>query len=68
MCPLVAGGTLAIAGELGAGIAVVMEELVRRVSGGRDRLTMFIMMPAIAGMPAARMARFSHAEALKKEG
>jgi F0F1-type ATP synthase beta subunit len=41
MCPLVAGGTLAIAADRGAGLAVVMEELVRRVSPGRDRLTMF---------------------------
>ena len=31
-CPLVAGGTLAIAGDLGAGITVLMEEIVRRLS------------------------------------
>ena len=35
MCPLVAGGTLAIAGDLGGGSTVVMEELVRRLSAGR---------------------------------
>src|SRR5215470_5831004 len=34
MCPLVRGGTVAIAGELRAGTTVIMEELVRRLSGG----------------------------------
>jgi F0F1-type ATP synthase beta subunit len=69
MCPLVAGGTLAIAGDLGAGIWVVMEELVRRVSPGRDRLTMFIMMPAPSPeWPASLDPGFSHAEAFKKDG
>ena len=34
MCPLVAGGTLAIATDIGAGVMVSMEELVRRLSGG----------------------------------
>src|SRR5262249_10703944 len=33
MCPLVRGGTVAIAGELRAGTTVVLEELVRRLSG-----------------------------------
>lgn len=41
MCPLVAGGTLAIAGEWKAGTAVVLEELVRRLSGGTDRVSIF---------------------------
>jgi hypothetical protein len=45
MCPLVAGGTLAIADDFGAGILVVTEELVRRFSRGRDPLWTFIMMP-----------------------
>lgn len=30
MCPLVAGGSVTLAGEYGAGLTVVMEELVRR--------------------------------------
>jgi F0F1-type ATP synthase beta subunit len=69
MCPLVTGGTLAIAGDPGAGIVVVMEELVRRVSAGRDCLTMFIMMPAPSPeWPASLDPEFSHAEALKKDG
>jgi RNA polymerase sigma factor (sigma-70 family) len=68
-CPLVAGGTLAIAGDLGAGITVVMEEIVRRLSGGRDRLTMFVMMPpASSEWPYMLKPGFSHVEELKKEG
>ena len=39
MCPLVAGGTLAIAGDVGGGSPVFMEELVRRLSAGSYRLT-----------------------------
>jgi RNA polymerase sigma factor (sigma-70 family) len=45
MCPLVAGGTVVIAGDLGAGMLVVMEELVRRLGGGSDSLSIFVMMP-----------------------
>jgi hypothetical protein len=44
-CPLVAGGTVVIAGDLGAGMLVVMEELVRRLGGGSDPLSIFVMMP-----------------------
>jgi F-type H+-transporting ATPase subunit beta len=36
MCPLVAGGTVVIAGEPGAGLTVLMEELVRRLSRCRQ--------------------------------
>jgi RNA polymerase sigma-70 factor (ECF subfamily) len=69
MCPLVAGGTLAIAGDAGAGLTVLMEELVRRLSGGRDRLTMFIMMPGpTPEWPGPLKPGFSHAEELKKDG
>jgi F-type H+-transporting ATPase subunit beta len=39
MCPLVAGGTVAIAGEYRAGTMVLSEELVRRLSGGAERLS-----------------------------
>ncbi|HTC05056.1 MAG TPA: hypothetical protein VK749_16745 [Xanthobacteraceae bacterium] len=45
MCPLVAGGILAIATDIGAGVMVMMEELVRRLSGGCDPLSIFVMMP-----------------------
>jgi RNA polymerase sigma-70 factor (ECF subfamily) len=71
MCPLVAGGTLAIATDIDAGVMVMMEELVRRLSGGCDPLSIFVMMPppptewpyALEPEPG-----FSHAEQLRKEG
>lgn len=65
LCPLVAGGTVAIAGELGAGTTVVMEELVRRLSGGTDRVSLFVVAPS---WTAERAPGYSHAELLKKEG
>jgi RNA polymerase sigma factor (sigma-70 family) len=65
MCPLVSGGTVAIAGELGAGAFVVMEELVRRLSDGNKPVTLFTLVPQAE---AERAPGFSHAEALKKEG
>jgi F0F1-type ATP synthase beta subunit len=60
MCPLVAGGTLAIAGEWKAGTAVVLEELVRRLSGGTDRISIFSFVPGGATM--------THREMREKEG
>ena len=70
MCPLVAGGTLAIAGDVGGGGTVVMEELVRRLSAGSDRLTILLMMPQPTAemWPQALEPGFSHVEALKKDG
>ena len=65
MCPLVAGGTVAIAGEFGAGTTVVMEELVRRLSDGTEGISLFTLMPQ---WPAAREPGFSLADELKKEG
>jgi F0F1-type ATP synthase beta subunit len=59
MCPLLRGGTVAIAGELRAGTTVVMEELVRRLSGGPDGLSLFVLAPWTPP---------SIAEALKKDG
>ena len=60
MCPLVAGGTLAIAGEWKAGTAVLLEELVRRLSGGTDRLSIFTFVPGGGTM--------SYREMMEKEG
>jgi RNA polymerase sigma-70 factor (ECF subfamily) len=68
MCPLVAGGTVAIAGEFGAGSTVVMEELVRRLSDGCDPLSIFIMMPPPPPESPYFEPGFSLAEELKKEG
>src|SRR5262249_60555943 len=49
MCPLVAGGTLAIAGEWRAGTWVVLEELVRRLSGGTARRAVCALWAGGAG-------------------
>jgi F0F1-type ATP synthase beta subunit len=65
LCPLIARGTVAIAGELGAGTTVVMEELVRRLSGGADRVSLFTLVPR---WEAENTPEFSHAEQLRKEG
>ncbi|HXJ83358.1 MAG TPA: sigma-70 family RNA polymerase sigma factor [Candidatus Methylomirabilis sp.] len=59
MCPLVRGGTVAIAGEPRAGTLVVLEELVRRLSGGPEGVSFFTIAP---WWPE------SIAEALRKEG
>src|SRR5262249_8143979 len=45
MCPLVAGGTVGIGAELGAGITVVAEEMVRRLSGGTEPVSLFVLAP-----------------------
>jgi RNA polymerase sigma factor (sigma-70 family) len=45
MLPLMAGGSIALVGESGTGLMVVMEELVRRLSGGPDPLFLFVLMP-----------------------
>jgi RNA polymerase sigma factor (sigma-70 family) len=51
MCPLIAGGTVAVAGEYRAGTVVVVEELVRRLCGGADRLSIFSMIPSPMTVP-----------------
>ena len=60
MCPLLAGGTLAIAGEWKAGTAVMLEELVRRLSGGTDRVSIFTFVPGGGAM--------TYREMIEKEG
>ena len=69
MCPLVAGGTVVIAGEPGAGVTVVMEELVRRLSGGKAPVSLFLLMPPpSAQWPASMKEGFTLAGALQEEG
>jgi F0F1-type ATP synthase beta subunit len=69
MCPLSAGGTVALAGEYGAGLTVVMEELVRRLSGGADPVSMFVLMPPFSPeWPGSIGLPFSISGALKQEG
>jgi RNA polymerase sigma factor (sigma-70 family) len=62
LCPLVVRGTVAIAGEFGAGTTVVMEELVRRLSGEADRISLFPLVQQW------KDEDFSYAEGLKKDG
>jgi RNA polymerase sigma factor (sigma-70 family) len=45
MCPFAAGGTVGIAGDIRAGIIVVAEEMVRRVSGSMERTSFFVFVP-----------------------
>jgi RNA polymerase sigma factor (sigma-70 family) len=69
MCPLVAGGTIVIAGEPGAGVTVVMEELVRRLSGGNAPVSLFLLMPPPAAQwPASMKEGFTLTGALQGEG
>jgi F0F1-type ATP synthase beta subunit len=62
LCPLVVRGTVVIAGEFGAGTTVVMEELVRRLSGGADRISLFTLVQRW------KEEDFSYAAELKKDG
>jgi RNA polymerase sigma factor (sigma-70 family) len=62
MCPLAVRGTVAIAGELRTGPGVVMEELVRRLSGSADRVSLFTLVQPW------RKGDFSYAADLKKDG
>jgi RNA polymerase sigma factor (sigma-70 family) len=45
MCPLVADGTVGIAGEARTGIVVLMEEMVRRLSCGTEPVSLFVLAP-----------------------
>jgi len=63
MCPLVAGGSVVIAGELGVGIVVVAGELVRRLAGGDERVSFFPLVPLWPDAPAD----WSLAADMKKE-
>lgn len=69
MCPVVAGGSLALAGRNGVGTTVVMEELAQRMSGGRDPVSMFVLLePPSSEYPPALDPSYSLSAELKKEG
>jgi RNA polymerase sigma factor (sigma-70 family) len=69
MCPLMAGGTVAIAAEPAAGVIVVMEELVRRLRNSGVALSLFVLMPPFSqAWPASMQDGFSLGGALKQEG
>jgi RNA polymerase sigma factor (sigma-70 family) len=69
LCPFPAGGTVAIAGTYGVGLTVVMEELVRRLAGGSDKISLFVFWPRPSAVwPPSLEPGFSIAMALKKDG
>ena len=69
MCPIRAGGSVAIAGEYGAGITVVMEEIVRRISRNVHPVTMFVLIPLPSKFyPPSLDENYSFADELKAEG
>jgi sigma-70-like protein/ATP synthase alpha/beta subunit-like protein len=49
MCPLVRGGTVAVAGELRSGASVVVEELCRRLSREPGGVSIFAFIPPYDG-------------------
>lgn len=64
MCPLTAGGSVAIAGEVGTGVSVVSQELVQRLSGGADRVSLFTFIQRWRDAPPG----WSFTQSLKEEG
>ena len=69
MCPIRAGGSVAIAGEYGSGNTVVMEEIVRRIGKGDRPVTMFMLFPPPSEIwPPSLDKNRSIAEELKAEG
>jgi RNA polymerase sigma factor (sigma-70 family) len=69
MCPIRAGGSVAIAGEYGTGNTVNMEELVRRISGGSDPVTLFLFLPPPSEIwPSSLDENYSFSAELKEEG
>jgi F0F1-type ATP synthase beta subunit len=69
MCPIRVGGSVAIAGEYGAGITVVMEEIVRRISGSGHPVTLVVPYPPPSHIwPPSLDENYSLSDALKQDG
>jgi F0F1-type ATP synthase beta subunit len=69
MCPIRAGGSVAIASENGAGGTVVMEEIVRRIGNNPHAVTMFMLIPPPSELwPPSLEENYSFSEDLRKEG
>jgi len=69
MCPIRAGGSVAIAGEYGTGNTVVMEEIVRRISKSSHPVSLFVLIPPPSEIwPPSLDENYNFAEALKNEG
>jgi len=56
-CPLVRGGTVAIAGEYAAGTCVLVEELVRRLASRPEGVSLFTFVPPSPGPSFKEMWR-----------
>ena len=68
MCPIPSCGSVAIAGGYGAGLTVMMAELVRRISKGHHPLTIFVLFPPPSEIwPPSLDENFSIADTLRKE-
>jgi RNA polymerase sigma factor (sigma-70 family) len=67
MCPLVAGGSVVIAGEARVGVVVVAEELVRRLCGSNERVSLFPLVPLSPNLPPGSWRCGSFAADLKQE-
>src|SRR5882724_2432092 len=66
MCPIRAGGSVAIAGEYGTGNTVVMEEIVRRISKSVYPVTLFVLIPPPSeAWPPSLDENYSFADELK---
>jgi F-type H+-transporting ATPase subunit beta len=69
MCPIRAGGSVAIAGEYGTGVMVVLEEIVRRISKGNHPVNIFVPYPPPSEIwPPSLDKDYSIADALKQDG
>jgi len=69
MCPIRAGGSVAIAGQYRTGIPVVLEEIVRRISKAIIRFNIFVPYPTPSEMwPPSLDKDYSIADALKQDG
>jgi F-type H+-transporting ATPase subunit beta len=69
MCPIRAGGSVALAAENGAGTTVVMEEIVRRINKCGGPVTLLVLYPPPSELwPPSLDPSFSIADTLKQEG
>src|SRR5207244_6463574 len=68
MCPIRAGGSVAIASEYGTGNTVVMEEIVRRIGKSSHPVTLFVLIPPPSETwPPSLAENRSFADELKSE-
>jgi F0F1-type ATP synthase beta subunit len=69
MCPIRRGGSVVLAGENGAGMTVVMEEIVRRIGNSGHPVTLFLLFPRPSELwPPSLDPSYSIADRLRQEG